>query len=103
MTRKHVVCDKMTMHFMEAGKVQTYHEYLRNGGGPVRLHNIKRIMGTWARLIAMCDRLYPDRMAAARGQVAVQEETPEVVEPAPAESKIITAREALAKLGGTDE
>jgi len=104
MSRKSTIVDKMSMHFAEVGKVQTLHEYVRSGGGPISVPAIKSSCGSWARMVRICNSVYPDRMGLAKGVTTAPEEV-KAPEPPKKETSegVKTASEALAKLRGADE
>ena len=90
------------MHFAEVGKVQTLHEYVRSGGGPISIQAIKSSCGSWARMVRICNSVYPDRMGLARGVTTAPEEVKAPVKEESA-ADIKTAADALAKLRGSNE
>ena len=107
MSRKGIIIDKMSMYFAEKGKVVTRNEYVRSGGGPFSVQAILRTCGSWARMVSICNRTYPDRMEFTRQEPKVVKEPTKVVIPPKAEEGslegIATAEDALAKLRGSNE
>ena len=107
MSRKYNVVDKMSMHFAELGRVQTRNEYVRSGGGPFTVQAILRTCGSWARMVAICNKTFPDRMEFTVPEPKVAKAAPKIEIPEASDEGelegIATAEDALAKLRGSNE
>lgn len=109
--RKTVVADKMSMHFMEVGEIQSRHAYVRGPRGPYTIQQITRVCGSWTRMVGLCRKLFPDRMSqvesapepviepVAKPVAEPVSEEPQVDIPEKTENPSVqTAKDALARL-----
>jgi len=109
MTRKTKAVDQLSEYFATIEEVPTRNEYMLRNDGPLSFPAIRRSCGSWVRMIAICDRTYPDRMAIARGSEAkaappAPEMPPKPVDvPKKTEAQVTTASEALQKLKEANE
>lgn len=106
--RKQRTVDLMSEYFASKGKILSRNEYIQQNDGPLTLPAIKRSCGSWARMVAICERTHPDRMASTRGEELPPKEPVAEVPPTPLETEKPvrgpkTAAEALAQLGATNE
>jgi hypothetical protein len=94
MSRKSNVVDQMSEYFAYKGRIMTRSQYVKENDGPLTLPAIARSCGSWARMLKIAERSYPDRMAIARGG----KPQPVVKKEAPKADPIKTAAEALKEL-----
>lgn len=97
--RKLSIAQDMATYFAEKGYIPSAAEYVRLNDGPYNLQVIKRVCGSWSRMVAITKHHFSSTITVSEVVEPVQ-----AVEQAQPEEEVhvVTAAEALAKLRGTD-
>lgn len=98
--------ERMSMYIADKGYVPSATEYVRLNDGPYKLQVIKRVCGSWSRMVSMGEHHFPYfyNFTATEQVEKVLPVVPQVEEVFVEEEEepVLTAAQALAKLGGRD-
>lgn len=98
--RKLNLVREMALYFSEQGRIPSASEYVKLNNGPYSLQVIKRVCGSWSRMIAMTKHHFSGVLSTTEKPAERVLSEPVLQEEKAEEIHVITAAEALAKLRG---
>lgn len=103
--RKVTLLKEMSNYFAGKGRILNIVEYTRENDGPYHPATVRKICGSWGRMVNLCLHNYPDLLGVAYrepgdAQIVNYTPPPPVEVPLEPQEAPLTAAQALAMLEG---